>query len=90
MLGLVVRILVLCAVMAGVAYALVRAWRARAESQEAARVANEIAELRRAIERQSISPAEYTATAERIRRDCARLGIAAPELPPHFSPRNGN
>ncbi len=87
MLGLVIRVLVLCSVVFAVVYAVTRAIRDNAHSKQALRVAEEIRKLRESIASGEVDPVDYAAIAERIRRDCQRLGIAAPDLPSHMPER---
>ena len=87
MLGLVIRVLVLCTVVFAVVYGVTRALRTSANSKEAQRIADEIRKLRESIAQGQMAPSEYAAIAERIRSDCRRLGIAVPDLPPHMPPR---
>jgi hypothetical protein len=87
MLGLVIRLLVLCSVVFAVVYGITRALRVNAHSRESQRVADEIRALRMAIQAGELDAAEYAVIAVRIRKDCKRLGIDAPELPPHLPPR---
>lgn len=86
MIGLIIRVLILCAVVFAVVYALVRAFRARVDSAEAARIADEIKKLRTLIQLGQMDPTEYAVTALRIRKDCKRLGIQAPDLPTELPP----
>jgi hypothetical protein len=79
--------LLLCTVVFAIVYAITRTLRANAASKEARRIAYEIEKLHEAVSRQLIDPAEYRATAARIRSDCERLGIAVPNLPPELPPR---
>jgi uncharacterized membrane protein len=87
MLGLVIRVLVLCTVVFAIVYGVTRALRANASSKEAQRIAEEIRRLRESIAAGQIDPAEYASIADRIRSDCKRLGIAVPDLPPQMPPR---
>jgi uncharacterized membrane protein len=87
MTGLTVRILLLCAVVFAVVYGITRALRASASSKEAQRVADEVRRLREAIEGGAMDAADYERTIERIRQDCRRLGIEAPDLPSRMPPR---
>lgn len=81
MIGLVIRILVLCSVVFAVVYAITRALRANADSKEAARILDEIRALRATVELGVVDKEEYAVLADRIKRDCERLGIAVPDLP---------
>jgi uncharacterized membrane protein len=87
MLGLVIRVLVLCTVVFAIVYGVTRALRENAHSKHAQRIADEIKKLRESIAAGQMSPSEYADIAERIRSDCKRLGIAVPDLPPHIPPR---
>lgn len=87
MLGLVVRVLVLCTVVFAIVFGVTRALRSSAHSKQAQRIGDEIQKLRESIAAGSMDPAEYAAIAERIRNDCKRLGIAVPDLPPHMPPQ---
>jgi uncharacterized membrane protein len=89
MTGLVIRILLLCAVVFAVVYGITRALRASASSKEAKRVADEVRRLREAIEGGAMDAAEYERTIERIRQDCRRLGVDVPDLPSRMPPRGG-
>ena len=82
MTGLVVRILLLCAVVFAVVYGVTRALRATASSREAQRLADEVRRLREAMD-----AAEYARTVERIRQDCRRLGVDLPDLPSRLPSR---
>lgn len=86
MVGLIIRVLILCSVVFAVVYAIVRAWRARVDSLEAARIADEIKKLGTLIQLGQMDPTEYALTALRIRKDCKRLGIQAPDLPSELPP----
>lgn len=77
----------LCTVVFAVVYAITRTLRANASSKEARRIAYEIEKLHEAVRRNLIDASEYAATAARIRRDCERLGIAVPNLPPELPPK---
>lgn len=85
MIGLLIRLLVLCSVVFAVVYAVTRAL--RGNDREARRITEEIRALRQLIQLEQIDPSEYEVIAERIRRDCARIGIAVPELPGALPPR---
>jgi hypothetical protein len=87
MIGLLIRLLVLCSVVFAVVYGVTRALRVGAINRESKHVADEIRKLRLAIQREEMDPADYVVIAARIRKDCKRLGIDAPELPPHLPPR---
>lgn len=87
MTGLVVRILLLCAVVFAVVYGVTRALRATASSREAQRLADEVRRLREAIEGGLMDAAEYARTVERIRQDCRRLGVDLPDLPSRLPSR---
>lgn len=90
MLGLVVRILISCAVVFAVVYGITRALRANASSKQAQRIADEIKKLRESIAAGAMDPGEYRSIAQRIRDDCRRLGIDAPDLPDHLPPRDAS
>jgi uncharacterized membrane protein len=81
MIGLVIRILVLCSVVFAVVYAITRALRSGANSKQAEQIIAEVKKLRLAVEQGDIDAEEYAVVADRIRRDCARLGIEAPDFP---------
>lgn len=81
MIGLLIRLLVLCSVVFAVVYAVTRALRGNVNDREARRITEEIRALRQLIQLEQIEPSEYEVIADRIRRDCARIGIAVPELP---------
>jgi len=81
MVGLVIRILVLCSVVFAVVYAITRALRMNANSKQAEQILEEVRKLRLAVEQGSVNAEDYAVVADRIRRDCARLGIDAPDLP---------
>jgi uncharacterized membrane protein len=93
-IGLVIRVLVLCAAVFAVVYALTRALRLRAQNHELGkiadrveRVAEEIAALRLAVERAECSPERYAKAADDIREECRRLGLEPPDLPASLGPR---
>lgn len=88
MLGLIVRVLVLCSVVFAIVYAFTRAKKDAASSKEARRIAAEVRKLREAITHGQMAPAEYAQLVERIRSDCQRLGIAPPDLPSQLPPRD--
>jgi hypothetical protein len=81
MIGLIIRLLVLCSVVFAVVYAITRALRANATSKEAQRIQEEIRSLRATVELGVVDPEEYAVLADRIKRDCERLGIQVPDLP---------
>jgi hypothetical protein len=81
MIGLIIRLLVLCSVVFAVVYAITRALRANATSKEAQRIQQEIQSLRATVELGVVDPEEYAVLADRIKRDCERLGIQVPDLP---------
>jgi hypothetical protein len=81
MIGLLIRLLVLCSVVFAVVYAITRALRANATSKEAARIQDEIRSLRATVELGVVDAEEYAVLADRVKRDCERLGIPVPELP---------
>jgi hypothetical protein len=81
MIGLIIRVLVLCSVVLAVVYAITRALRANVHSKEARRIQDEIRSLRATVELGVVDAEEYAVLADRIRRDCERLGIDVPELP---------
>jgi uncharacterized membrane protein len=85
-MGLWIRVLVLCTVVFAIVYGVTRALRANASTKEARRIAYEIEKLREAVARGAINAAEYTDAADRIRRDCERLGIPVPSLPRELPP----
>lgn len=87
MIGLLIRILVLCSVVFAIVYAITRATRGRLQAREAERIAQEIRALRQTIQMGELEPAEYAVIANRIRKDCQRLGIEVPDLPSHLPPR---
>jgi hypothetical protein len=91
--GLIIRVLVLCTVVFAVVYALTRALRTRLQNKEIARVAEQVArvadeveKLRRAVQAGSVSSTEYAASVMRLRADCERLGLDAPDLPGELPP----
>lgn len=86
-MGLVIRLVVLCSVVFAVVYAITRALKERADSRAAARIQEEVRALRNTVELGVISSEDYALVADRIRRDCERLGIPVPELPPRLRPR---
>ena len=86
MIGLLVRTLVLCSVIFAVVYGITRALRASASSKEARRIQDEIRALRATIEVGAVDAEEYAEVADRIRRDCERLGIPVPDLPSRLPP----
>lgn len=77
----------LCTVVFAIVYGITRALRSNADRKEMRRIAYEIEKLHEAVSRGLIDRAEYAATAERIRRDCERLGVAAPNIPPELPSR---
>jgi len=85
-MGLWIRILLTCTVVFAIVYGVTRALRANAHSKEARRIAYEVERLHEAIARGRMTPSEYAETAERIRKDCRRLGITPPELPADLPP----
>ena len=87
MIGLLIRLLILCSVIFAVVYGITRALRANASSKEAARIREEIRMLRATLELGVVEPDEYAELAERIRRDCERLGVPVPELPTRMPTR---
>lgn len=87
MIGLVIRLLILCTVVFAVVYGITRALRSSMHSKESGRIAEEIRALRQLIQLGEIDPTEYAVIANRIRKDCQRLGIDVPELPMHLPPR---
>jgi hypothetical protein len=92
MLGLSIRVLVLCTVVFAVVYGIMRALRARITEQQIARIQAEIRDLSYAVKAGSLKPEEYAARAEQIRRACENLGVDVPELParlPNPSERDG-
>lgn len=91
MIGLIVRVLLLVAVVFGVAYGITRALRQNAHSKEAKRIHDEVCALRDRIEWGQISAGEYERMANKIKAACERQGIEVPELPAslHQSQRRG-
>lgn len=87
MIGLVIRLVILCSVVFAVVYGITRALRANVHSKESERIAEEIRALRQMIQLGEMDPTEYAVIANRIRKDCQRLGIEVPELPTHLPPR---
>ena len=81
MIGLIIRVLILCTVVFAVVYAITRALRANAAGKEAQRIQEEIRSLRATVELGVVDPEEYAVLADRIKRDCERLGIQVPDLP---------
>jgi len=84
MVGLAIRVLVLCTVVFAVVYGIVRALRARISERQIARIQAEIRDLSYAVKAGSLHPDEYRARAEQVRRACADLGVEVPELPAHL------
>jgi len=87
MIGLLIRILVLCSIVFAIVYAITRARRVSANSREALRIQDEIRALRATVEVGVVDAEEYELLAERIRRDCERIGVPVPELPARLPPR---
>lgn len=94
MVGLVIRVLVLCSVVFAVVYAVTRALRTRLQNKEIARaadeigrVADEIKKLRQLVEHGMVGPDEYAATATRIHETAQRLGLDTPDLPRELPPQ---
>lgn len=88
MLGLIIRILVLCSVVFAVVYAITRALRTRVRDRDVARIQQEIRDLRAAVEHGRIDPEEYAVRADRVRRACEDVGVDVPDLPPRLLPRD--
>jgi uncharacterized membrane protein len=86
-IGLVIRILVLCSVVFAVVFAITRAMRTRVQSSEATRITDEIKKLRTLLQLGEMDATEYAVIAHRIRKDCKRLGIETPDLPLELPPR---
>ncbi|MDH5673585.1 MAG: hypothetical protein OEZ06_15630 [Myxococcales bacterium] len=81
MTGLLVRLVLLAAVLFGVAYGITRALRANAHGKEAKRIQAEIRALRAGIEAGLFTQEEYRQLITKIRVDCEREGIEVPDLP---------
>lgn len=81
MTGLLIRVVVLAAVVFGVAYGITRALRANAHGKEARRIQDEIRALRAGIEQGLFDQKEYEELAQKLKQDCAREGIDVPDLP---------
>jgi len=91
-LGLIVRILVLCSVVFAIVYGVTRALRAKIMDNHVARLQAEIRDLSYAVKAGSIDAETYARRAERIRRACADLGVEVPDLPlrlPELGERDG-
>jgi uncharacterized membrane protein len=88
MIGLLIRILVLCSVVFAVVFAITRALRVSAQNRHIARIEEEIRSLRDAVLAGAVDAEDYAVRADRIRRACAQAGIDVPELPPRLLPRN--
>lgn len=93
MIGLTIRVLVLCTVLFAVVYALTRALRTRLQNKEIARLADEIArvademqKLRAAVQAGSVTPSEYAARVTHLRAESERLGLDVPDLPGELPP----
>jgi hypothetical protein len=87
MSGLFIRVVLLVAVLFGIAYGITRALRANAHSQEAKRIREEIRALREGIEQGLFDQSEYELLAKKLKDDCAREGIDVPDLPERLDPR---
>jgi hypothetical protein len=92
--GLIIRVLVLCSVVFAVVYAVTRALRTRLQNKEISRAADEIGrmadeikKLRQLVEHGMVGPDEYAATSARIRENCERLGLDVPDLPSELPPK---
>lgn len=88
MIGLTIRVLVLCTVVFAIVYAITRALRTRLSDKEIERVADEIArvgdeiqKLRDAVQTNRVSPTQYAETAARLRAEAERLGLDTSDLP---------
>jgi hypothetical protein len=81
MLGLSIRILVLCTVVFAVVYGIMRALRARISERQIALLQAEIRDLTYAVKAGSLRPEEYAARAAKVRRACEDLGVDVPDLP---------
>jgi hypothetical protein len=86
MIGLVVRIGLLCAVVFAVVYAVVRARRLSAHGRAARRVQEEVRLLKAGLEEGLYSDEEYRRLRDSIRAACDEQGIEIPELPPFIRP----
>lgn len=86
MIGLLVRIGLLLAIVFGVIYGVVRAFRAHAHSAAAKRIQEEIRLLKSGLEEGLYSDEDYRRMADSIRRACEREGIDVPDFPPFIRP----
>lgn len=89
MIGLVVRISLLCAVVFGVVYAFVRARRLSAHGRAARRIQEEVRLLKAGLEEGLYSDEEYRRLSDSIRAACDAEGIEIPDLPPYIRPEKG-
>lgn len=81
MVGLVSRLLLLCAVVFGVVYGVTRALRQHAHSKEANRILEEIRALRAGLEAGLFQQEEYVRLVQQLKADCERQGLQFPALP---------
>ncbi|MDD9934172.1 MAG: hypothetical protein OXT09_11245 [Myxococcales bacterium] len=87
MFGLIVRIVVLAALVFGVACGISRALKNRAQSAEHKRILAKIEELRRGLEAGLYTQDEYSKLRAELDAECREAGIDVPALPERIRPR---